>query len=532
MATVPPPYSPRDQRRQARDYWRTQRQAARMQQNYSNSLRRSSITGPVVLLLIGIVALMIETGHIQANIFWEWYRQWWPLLLIGIGVISLLEWVIDRNNPHPVRRSLGGLIFFIFIVSCVGWAGSANWVFGPDRLGIFPGDGDSSPFSVFGRDYENDHDSSMDVAAGSAVEIQDPHGDVTVTASPDSELRVHSHEVARTTSQSDADRIFHDLEPKLTVSGTSVLVRVDEGGGRADLTIEVPKSSIIGVTAGHGDVTMEGLDGAANVTARHGDVKLDGMRSNVTAHLGQGRYSNRGDFSAHAIDGDITLDGAVNDLTISEVKGKVLLTGEYFGDTHLERIAKGVHFHSSRTDMELASLSGDVTMDSDDLHIAQVAGPLRIVTGHKDIDASQIAGDIDIENKDGDVNVQPASPLGNIHIDSKNRPITVTMPPGSNFSLSGRANHGDLNTDYNLNVGGSDENHSVSGQVGSGGVRVQLDSDHGDITVRKGDAEVPPIAPLEPVKPPSPSPNGGVVGGGKVRHLKVPAAPPVQPAVQ
>ncbi|HEY0760664.1 MAG TPA: DUF4097 family beta strand repeat-containing protein [Acidisarcina sp.] len=516
MGAAPPPYSYRDQQRQAKEYWRAQRQAARLHQRYTTGLRRSSITGPVVLIFIGVIALLIETGRISGYVFWSWYQRWWPLLLIGIGVVSLLEWLLDRNSPVPVRRSLGGLIVLLIFLSLVGWGGAMSHRWG----GNFPDhyyDWSQGDFSVFGKAYENDADTTQSIAAGASIEVQNPTGDVTIAASADDRIHVHTHQVVHSDSQDGANGKFHDLDPKLIVSGATVLVRVDSNhAGRADLTIEVPKSSATDITAGHGDVTLEGLDGTANVTAKHGDVKFDGMGGSVTAHIGEARYTNRGDLSAHAVAGDVTVDGGLNDVTISEVKGKVLLNGEYFGDTHLEQVSGGVHFHSSRTEMEMGALDGDLTMDSSDLHMAQVAGPLRIVTRSKGVDVAQVSGDVHIESTDGEVNVQPAAPLGNIQINSKNQPITLSMPPGANFTVNGSTRSGDLSTDYNLNVSGSDNSHSVSGQVGEGGVRVLLDADHGDITLRKGDSAAPPATMHVPA-PPEPPP---AAPGGKVKHFK------------
>jgi len=110
-AAPPPPYSPRDARRQARDYARAQREQARAQRQYWRAwygYRRASITGPVILLTVGIIALLIETGRLSGYAVWEWYARWWPLLLIGVGLISLGEYFFDRNNPYAGRRSAGG----------------------------------------------------------------------------------------------------------------------------------------------------------------------------------------------------------------------------------------------------------------------------------------------------------------------------------------------------------------------------------------------------------------------------------------
>src|SRR5271168_3797791 len=104
MANYPPPYPPpgapggppygndwkyqrrmlKDQARAQRDMFRAQRDAYRYR---ARSLRRSSILGPLVLISIGVIFLLIQTGHLQGYRFWEWYSRFWPFLLVGAGVI-------------------------------------------------------------------------------------------------------------------------------------------------------------------------------------------------------------------------------------------------------------------------------------------------------------------------------------------------------------------------------------------------------------------------------------------------------------
>ena len=145
---------------------------------------------------------------------------------------------------------------------------------------------------------------------------------------------------------------------------------------------------------------------------------------------------SKGDFSAHQIAGSVSIDGHLEDVTISDVTGSVALDGDFFGDTHLEQIGSTVHFHSSRTDLDLGRLAGDLTMDSDDLHVGQAVGPLRIVTRSKNIECTQISGDVHIENSNGDVAVTAIEPLGNIQINNASDPVTLTLPPNAGFQIN------------------------------------------------------------------------------------------------
>jgi DUF4097 and DUF4098 domain-containing protein YvlB len=522
MAASPPPYPPpsQDSRQQQKAYWRAQRDAFRSQRDYWKAQRRDqryywramhrpSIVGPIVLLSVGIVALLITSGRLSAPFFWEWFIRWWPMVLVGIGLVSLLEWFVDRGQPYHRKTGSFGIVLLVFMLLGIAYAqrhtGELSRHMGMDSSDL----GDWTPF--LGEEHDHDADSSVSIPANASVQLQNPRGDVTITGSGDNLLHIHTHQVARTNSDSDADKIFPALDPKITVNGTSVLVKVEgRPNGSADLTIELPSGASTDVTAGRGDVAIEGLKGASNVSANNGDVKFDNMGASVHAHM------NKGDFSAHEIAGSVALDGHISDVTVSEVRGTLAMDGEFFGDTHLEQIASSVHFHSSRTELDLARLAGELTMDSDDLHIGQAVGPLRIVTRSKNIECAQISGDVHIENTNGSVDVTAVAPLGGIQIDNSSEPVTLTLPPNAGFNINASTDGGDLNTEFNLNVGGDDNHRTATGSVGKGGAKIDIRVRHGDISIKKGDANPPPLPPLPhiPSVPAPPAPPG------PIKHLR------------
>jgi hypothetical protein len=218
----------------------------------------------------------------------------------------------------------------------------------------------------------------------------------------------------------------------------------------------------------------------------------------------------------------VFLNGHAEDVTLSEIDGQATMDGEFFGDTHLEQMGGPVHFHSSRTAIDLPKLGGDLTLDSDDLTANEIGGPSRIVTRSKNIDLTHAAGDLHIENSDGDVNVTAAAPLGNVEISNRTGGLTVTLPENANFSMTGSTtDDDDLETDFPLQVTTSGDEKQVSGTVGHGGVKLDLTTTHGNLELRKGGMEV--AEPAAPPPPPAPS--------GPVRHLRAPKAP-VAPSEQ
>lgn len=505
MAAMPPPYSPRDARRQAKDYYRAQRY-------YWRAWRRPSITGPVVLLGIGIVALLVETGRLDLSNFWGWFGQWWPVLLIGIGLLRLVEYFVDRDNPYAGRRSTPGFIFLLILLVFIGMSAHAAHYWGPfsDQ---FWNHGDNF-FSMMGPEHDNDVQLDQTVAANAAIQVNNPRGDVTVTPSDDGQMHVRAHEVVHTSSDNKARQDFNSIKPQLTASGTSAVLTVPgRNNARVDLTIEAPPGATLNVNAPHGDISIEGLTGNADVTADHGDVKFDTIGGNVHARMAHG------DFSAHQVGGHAYIDGHGGDVTVSDIKGGVAISGEFFGDTHIEQAGAAVRFHSSRSQIDMAGLGGDFTMDSGDLTINQPAGPLRIVTHSKDIEITHLTGEAHIENSNGDVNVTTAEPLGNIDIANHIGGISVTMPENASFSVNASTSRdASIQTDFPLAASTSDGDQRLTGQVGHAGPRLNLTTDHGSLELKKGGISVP-IPPRPPHAP-------------GIKHLKTPTGVSVETTEQ
>ncbi len=523
---MPPPYDPRtqwrvyqDQQKAAwrsqRDAWKAQQKAWRARAEEMRGPRVSSVVGPIILIAAGVVGLLLYSGRISPGTFWGWYGHWWPLLLILAGLALLGEWALDLRRTTPVRRS-SGFVGILILLAVVGLAAS-NWnsVWGPMRAQW--GDQDDNFFNMLGLP-EHDLDQpaiSMPIPASATVQIENPRGDVSIAAGDGTEMQVQAHEIAFASSDDDAKKIFDAEAVHATVTGNAVLVKTDgNSSGRVDLTITVPKTVAATVNSGHGTVTVAGLGAGANVTSSHGDVHLNSIQGSVQVHFS----SNRGDFSAHQIDGDLTADGNCNDVTFSEIKGKVTMNGEIFGDVHMEMIGGPLHVHTSVTELEVASLPGDLTLNSDDLRVTQGKGLVRVVTHAKDVDLSQIAGDTYVEDRDGRIAVAPA---GSFAVEAKNRKgdVEVTLPPNAQVNVEGNARNGDIVTDFPLSVTGA-ENKTVSGRIGAGGPRVYVSAENGDVRIKRG-SDVGSLPPLPPV-PPQPN----------APHLKAPRGTPTQPVTQ
>jgi DUF4097 and DUF4098 domain-containing protein YvlB len=523
MANYPPPYPPpgapggppygndwKYQRRMLKDQARAQREMLRAQRDayrfQTRGLRRTSILGPLVLISIGIIFLLIQTGRLQSYRFWEWYGRFWPLLLVGAGVIMLLEWAYDQytqsDSTQPqYRRRVGGGVFTLLIL-----LGVTGVIFSGIRDG-----GHSKLFNGFninqdnldeflGDKHESDQTLSQSFPANATFSVDNPRGDVTISGtSDDNQIHVMVHKEVYTRSDSEADAKAQRLNPALNVNGTNVTLNVPAiDGARADLSITVPTTSSPTVSANHGDVKINAIKGTVIVTANHGDIELSAITGTINAHINNGSS----DISAHSVTGPLTIEGRAHDTTLSDLSGPVTIRGEFFGDAHFEHIRGPLKFHTSRTDFQLARLDGEVELGSNaELTTSNAVGPLSLTTYSRNITLDRIAGDVFVTNRNGSVDVTSAPPLSNVTIENRNGSVNVTVPEQSNFAYQVDATNGDIESDFAQIKTGDDDSkrRTLNGTIGNGGPLVRITTSQGDIALKK--ASVLPLPPTPPAPP-------------------------------
>lgn len=493
----------RDAAKAQRHAWKAQARAQRdYYRAYWRGAHRPSFVGPVVLLAIGIIALLMETGRLDAVEFWGWYAHWWPMLLIALGGLLLGEYFLDAHSPWVGRRPIGGLVWLVIFMVFFGWLSHEGHLVGPFSWQF--GDNNDNFWSWMGPEHDNDVQIDQALPAKPSVSISDPRGDITITPSSDNAMHIRAHQMVHRTSDDEARKIFGDLKPKVeTSSGGAVVTVPEKDGARVDLIVELPPAAYATVTAQHGDITADGLNGGIQVTDDQGDVKLEDIGGDAQGHM------SHGDFSAHNVQGKVLVDGGGDDVTLSEITGAATVNGEFSGDIHVEQMNGPIHYQSSMTTLDIPKLNGSMTLDSSDLSVSRAAGPLHVITKAKDLELTQIAGDANIQDSDGDVDVTAAAPFGNLQITDRTGNVIVTMPDNASFSVTGSTSSDEaVRTDFPLQMSTEGERQTLAGSVGHGGVKLELQTDHGNLELRKGSGQTEvaeqPEKPERPEKPEKP----------------------------
>lgn len=322
-----------------------------------------------------------------------------------------------------------------------GWSRSARGLVETvESLAAGLEDGDWREVERFSRE--------LDITGASSLAIENPNGEVAVTAQEQGLARVA---VVRYGRGDNAEQAAADARcARLDISrlGDVVTVRVSgprhfAARARLDLDVVAPAQLAVNIKTASGPVEVRSMTKAVSVTAASGDVGVTGA----------GRVwllTASGDAELRDIGGDVECRVVSGDLSLENIAGGVQVSG----------VSGDIEAHDLRGPVSVSTVSGSLTLDG-------YAGP-----------------DATLGSTSGDVQVSLSSPLtGNLAARTVSGDISVTLPSGSDSAVDLGSTSGDINPDLPLREASRRRGH-VTGLLGAGRGRLELRSVSGSLTVR------------------------------------------------
>lgn len=444
-------------------------------------MRPRSITGPLILVGLGVIFLLNNLGHDIA--LWSFFADFWPVLLILIGVVGLVEVLfhVSRGSAIPPRPLGGGAWIFLVPLFFILW-GSRQGNFHIGRL-------NTGGVTILGSDYEFDVNAGSPSAGVSRVILDNIHGNLSVKGEEGGDVKVTGHKTVRAFNKTDADKGNEQSQVKVERQGDLLFIRAEEPHNlrmlniSTDLDIVVPKGVSVEARGRNGDLTIEDVNGSVDVSNGRGDVRLNNIGKDVKVES-----TRTGLVRATGVKGSLELQGRGGEVQLEKIDGQVTINGEYSGTLEFRELAKSLRFTSQRSDFRVERIPGSVTLDLSELKMSDVVGPVRFQTGSRDVQVTDATEALELTVDRGDIHVtQTKTPLPKMEIRSRNGDITLSIPEKASFDLDGRTGQGEAANDFGTPL----ENHSegraatLKGRVGSGGPRITLNTDRGTLTLRK-----------------------------------------------
>lgn len=444
-------------------------------------MRNRSITGPFIVILIGILFLLrnVRPDLIQFSRIVDY----WPFLLIAAGIVGLMEvlFYAARGQSASPRPFSGGIIFWVIVV-CFFLA-----VFGRNRDFRF-GDFDTDRVSFFGNDYDYDVNQAQPAEGVARLVLDDIRGNVSLKGDDSAEVKITGHQTVRALGRNAADRARSNNQIHLERNGDELVLRNEDYRGSprlirasADLEITLPKGLSVESRGRTGDLTIDGLDGGVDLSGGRGDVRLSNIGKDI-------RIDTRsGDIHATDVKGSVDLQGRGSDVQLESIAGPVTIKGEFSGNLEFGSLAKPLEFTSSRTEFRIEAIPGSVSMDLGNLKIANVTGPVRFQSGTRDIQVTDATELLDLKVDRGDVQFTATrAPLPKVDIHTRDGNITLALPENAGFQVDGSSGQGEITSGFgsHLRIDSSGHSATIKGQNGSG-PQISVVTDRGDIALKK-----------------------------------------------
>jgi DUF4097 and DUF4098 domain-containing protein YvlB len=472
-------------------------------------MRRGSLVGPLLLILIGLWFLM-STLRPELPLL-DLAARFWPFLLIGWGALRLLEivsWAV-RGRAMPRSGVSGGewtLVVFICLIGSGLYAASRYrpW----SHFGMIG----ANPVEIFGRSFDYPvAEQKTDAGKATRVMIEDLRGSVRVAGVDGNQVTVSGRKSIRAMQDKDADDANRQTPVEISTQGDVLVIRTNQdrvtGDQRVttDLDISIPRALGVEVRGRNNDsIDVSDLGGGVNVTADSASVRLENIGGNVQLDV------RKSDLLRSAnVKGKVQIQGGRGrDIELDTIAGEVLIDGSYSGDLRMKNLAGPLRFQGPNSELKIEKVPGIIHMDLGKFDAANVVGPIRIASTRAwDVQLEQFRGPLELSLDHGDINLRPMeTPLAKIDARTRNGQVDIALPETAAFDLKAVTNHGEINNDFGgvLRTVPEDRDRpgrhggSVVGSTGNG-PSIVVQTDRGSLTVRK-DSGKPP----EPPKPPSP----------------------------
>jgi hypothetical protein len=441
-------------------------------------MRRRSVTGPVMLLLIGCLFLW-HNLHPEFPVF-DMVAQYWPFALIVWGILRLIEVMIPRGDGWRSTFS-GGEVVLIGLL-CVAGLG----VWHAYHAGIHF---NSRGLEWFGEQFDYPVSASAPATGMKLLVLENPRGNIRVVGGDVQQVTVSGHKLVRSYARAEADRTNENTPVEIVPEGDRLVIRTNQERApdnqrvSDDLDVTVPRGMSVESRGNVADYDVSDIAGDLELSSNRGDVRLARVGGNAHLEIGHSDL-----IRAEQVKGKVDLQGSGSDVDLEDIAGQVTINGSYNGTLEFKNLEKPLQFEGARnTELHAEAIPGRINMDRGSLTATGVTGPTRFVTRSRDIKFEQFTQGLTLETERGDIVLHPGKlPLGTVEARTGGGRIDLTLPGGATFQLEATAERGDAENGYGPPIQRESEGHRtvLRGKAGDGPT-INLTANHGSISVHK-----------------------------------------------
>lgn len=463
-------------------------------------MRRGSILGPLVLILIGLVFLL--RNFLPEFRMLDILSLYWPWLLIGWGVLRVVEVLNWHHKGQLIPRGgmNGGewaLVIFICLFGSGMYAARNSNLFRAGGLNLPNWEilGERFDFSVTG--------SQPGVGKAPRILIDNSRGSARVIGVDGEEVRVTGTKTIRALTLEDAQKENKATNLEIVRSGDQIIVRTNLERAsntrqvQAELEITVPKGASIETRGRFGDMDIENIEGSVEVSSDNAGVRMSNIGGDARVDLRKSdivRILNAR--------GNVDIKGRGQDIELENITGSAAVNGQYSGEMKFRNLAKPFRFESQNTSLRIDRIEGEVELMQGRLNGRKLTGPIQINSKSKDIELSDFLGTVEIDVDRGDIQLRPTrTPMAKVTARTRSGNAELVLPAGARIDLKAEVKRGQIENSFGAPFHVDEDGRSATLNGSMGGPEVRINVDHGEIRLRKWTNEDAPAPPTPPSPP-------------------------------
>jgi len=403
------------------------------------------------LVFVAVGALFLARNLGYPVPLWTVFARYWPVLLIVWGLFKL----VDAFRMEPAeKKSLfsGGEVAAIIVVILFGSLITLAADMSPD-IGKLINSRSFDVWDLTGNNFDFTEQHVMETGPAPVIEVAGNFGDVEILPSDSNQITLDVRKTVRAVNQTEAGRLSTEFVYAITNSGPDEkskfrIASTYNQRFRASLSIRVPRRSQVSVENRNGNVTVRGLEGNQEIANRFGDVEIHNITGAVKIK------NQNGNVRVDDISDSVTISNSFGPVNAANVRGELKITGRN-NEIDIDHVEKDVDVESAYQNVTIRDPKAGVKVTSrnGEVSIRLLQPPTR---------------DVSISHQFGSVNIE--------------------LPAASAFSADVHTRYGSVSSDFpDLRTTSHNADNALSGQVGSGGPNIKVDSRNGEIRFsRKG----------------------------------------------
>ena len=193
---------------------------------------------------------------------------------------------------------------------------------------------------------------------------------------------------------------------------------------------------------------------------------------------------------------EVTTSGGNADIRANNSDSLSLTTNPRFGDISVDyeiklpRNVGRVQIKAAMADIDLSGINGEVVIETGtgSVTLSGINGRVDVKAGTGDVTVSDSGGEVSIKCGTGDVTASFSDGIrGPVSIEAPQGDVAMRFGPGVNANFEASTNNGEFDFDESLgfDVRESRGGKEAKGRIGSGGSKISVTSQSGDITATR-----------------------------------------------